>query len=71
MVTTTAAKDKGDGEVAVQARTAILGEPSRFILAQLHPMITELPGDRSGAGQVRERGEVDEPMVVSFADRLS
>ncbi len=32
-------KDKGDGEAAVQARIAALGEPSRSILARLHPMV--------------------------------
>lgn len=32
-------KDKGDGEAAVQARIAALGEPSRSILARLHPLI--------------------------------
>ncbi len=32
-------KDKGDGEAAVQARIAALTEPSRSILARLHPMV--------------------------------
>ncbi len=32
-------KDKGDGEAAVQARIAALGEPSRSILARLHPLV--------------------------------
>ncbi len=32
-------KDKGDGEAAVQARIAALDEPSRSILARLHPMV--------------------------------
>ncbi len=31
--------DKGDGEAAVQARIAALGEPSRSILDRLHPLI--------------------------------
>ncbi len=31
--------DKGDGEAAVQARIAALDEPSRSILARLHPLI--------------------------------
>lgn len=32
-------KDKGDGEAAVQARIAALDEPSRSILARLHPLV--------------------------------
>ncbi len=31
--------DKGDGEAAIQARIAALAEPSRSILARLHPMV--------------------------------
>jgi hypothetical protein len=31
--------DKGEGEAAVRARIAALAEPSRSILARLHPMI--------------------------------
>ena len=31
--------DKGEGEAAVQARIAALSEPSRSIMARLHPMI--------------------------------
>jgi len=31
--------DKGEGEAAVQARIAALGEPSRSIMKRLHPLI--------------------------------
>lgn len=31
--------DKGEGEAAVQARIAALGEPSRSILTRLHPLV--------------------------------
>ena len=31
--------DKGEGEAAIQARIAALDEPSRSILARLHPLI--------------------------------
>lgn len=31
--------DKGEGEAAVQARIAALAEPSRSIMARLHPLI--------------------------------
>lgn len=34
-----ARSDKGDGEAAVQARIAALHEPSRSILARLHPLV--------------------------------
>jgi hypothetical protein len=33
--------DKGEGETAVQARIAALGEPSRSIMARLHALVTK------------------------------
>ncbi len=64
--------DKGDGEAAVQARIAALAEPSRSILACLHPMVVKhgtslLPCVRYGFA-IYKRGET---MVLVAAPRKS
>ncbi len=62
--------DKGDGEAAIQARIKALAEPSRSILARLHPLVMKhgdglLPTVRYGFAIYMREGK----MVLVAAPR--
>lgn len=64
--------DKGDGEAAVQARIRALAEPSRSIMARLHPLVMKhatdlLPTVRYGFAIYMRQGK----MLLVAAPRKS